>query len=87
MNHSRYCRGYAKRASTLSSPLHYASKPTFAGSGKARIGSFIGTIYVGCPTCADDILLMSNYLWELQVMLKDKATLNDSASTMEDLLK
>ena len=35
----------------------------------ARIRMFIGTVYVGCPTCADDLLLMSNYPWELQVML------------------
>ena len=35
----------------------------------ARIGMFIGTIYVGCPTRADDLLLMSNYPRELQVML------------------
>lgn len=47
----------------------YLIKPTSVGPGKRRIEMFIGTIYVGCPTCADDLLLMSNYPWELQVML------------------
>ena len=35
----------------------------------ASIGVFIGTVYTGCPTCADDLLLMSNYPAELQIML------------------
>lgn len=35
----------------------------------ASLGVFIGTVYTGCPTCADDLLLMSNYSAELQIML------------------
>ena len=35
----------------------------------ASIGVFIGAVYTGCPTCADDLLLMSNYPAELQIML------------------
>ena len=35
----------------------------------ASIGVFIGTVYTGCPTCADDLLSMSNYPAELQIML------------------
>ena len=32
---------------------------------------------MGCPTCADDLLLMSKYPWELQIML-DKCYRNSS---------
>ncbi|MCG8033679.1 MAG: endonuclease/exonuclease/phosphatase family protein [Candidatus Thiodiazotropha taylori] len=35
----------------------------------ANLGVFVGTVYTGCPTCADDLLLMSNYPAELQLML------------------
>ena len=43
---------------------------------------------MGCPTCADDLLLMSNYPWELQIMLskcfrnssRNKCTINPSKS-------
>ena len=41
----------------------------------ARLGMFIGTVYVACPTCADDLLLVSNYPWELQLMLSVSETL------------
>ncbi|MES9903311.1 MAG: reverse transcriptase family protein [Sedimenticola sp.] len=34
-----------------------------------HLGKHIGTTYVGCPTCADDVLLMSNDSAELQSML------------------
>lgn len=33
------------------------------------LGISIGTTYVGCPTCADDVLLMTNDSGELQTML------------------
>ncbi|MES9881858.1 MAG: reverse transcriptase family protein [Sedimenticola sp.] len=33
------------------------------------LGKHIGTIYTGCPTCADDVLLMSSSSEELQLML------------------
>ncbi len=34
-----------------------------------RLGKHIGTVYAGCPTCADDVLLMSADPVELQSML------------------
>ncbi len=34
-----------------------------------QIGAFIGTKFVGVPTCADDILLLSNDPFQLQTML------------------
>ncbi len=36
---------------------------------KSRLGTFIGPVYVGTPTCADDMLLMANDPAELQAML------------------
>ncbi|CAC5408163.1 unnamed protein product [Mytilus coruscus] len=35
----------------------------------SNIGLYLGTNYAGCPTCADDILLLSNLDEEMQVML------------------
>ena len=34
-----------------------------------NLGAAIGTIHVGSPTCADDILLLSKSLFELQTMI------------------
>jgi hypothetical protein len=34
-----------------------------------KLGFMIGRTYVGCPTCADDIALLSNNVNELQDML------------------
>ncbi|MES9879604.1 MAG: reverse transcriptase family protein [Sedimenticola sp.] len=34
-----------------------------------RLGKHIGTTFMGCPTCADDVLLMTNDSAELQSML------------------
>jgi hypothetical protein len=34
-----------------------------------KLGFLIGRTYVGCPTCADDIALLSNNVSELQDML------------------
>lgn len=36
---------------------------------KSHLGVHIGTNFAGCPTCADDILLMANTDEDLQVML------------------
>ena len=36
---------------------------------ECRLGLFIGTIYAGCPTVADDITLLSNHDAEMQGML------------------
>lgn len=36
---------------------------------RAKLGLSIGNVYVGCPTCADDIALLSNDVGELQSML------------------
>ena len=35
----------------------------------SNIGLYLGTNYAGCPTCADDILLLSNSDEEMQIML------------------
>ncbi|CAC5392439.1 unnamed protein product [Mytilus coruscus] len=35
----------------------------------SNIGLYLGTNYTGCPTCADDILLLSNSDEEMQIML------------------
>ena len=61
------------------SPHFYKTyiNPLLLDLEKANLGVFIGTIYVGCPTCADDLLLMSKYPWELQIML-DKCYRNSS---------
>ena len=61
------------------SPHFYKTyiNPLLLDMESARLGIFIGTVYVGCPTCADDLLLMSNYPWELQIML-DKCFRNSS---------
>ena len=36
---------------------------------ECNLGSVIGSIYIGSPTCADDVLLLSNNKHELQAML------------------
>ena len=36
---------------------------------QTHLGVHIGTHFAGCPTCADDILLMANSDEDLQVML------------------
>ena len=61
------------------SPHFYKTyiNPLLLDMESARLGIFIGTVYVGCPTCADDLLLMSKYPWELQIML-DKCFRNSS---------
>ena len=45
------------------------TNPLLLDLEKANLGVFIGAIYVGCPTCADDLQLLSKYPWELQIML------------------
>ncbi len=34
-----------------------------------NLGKFIGSTYIGCPTCADDVLLIADSSSELQEML------------------
>jgi hypothetical protein len=34
-----------------------------------RVGTHIGTMYVGCPTVADDLALLANSTSDLQLML------------------
>jgi hypothetical protein len=34
-----------------------------------RVGTHIGTTYVGCPTVADDLALLANSTSDLQLML------------------
>ncbi len=36
---------------------------------RSRLGTFIGTTYVGSPTCADDMILLANDPFELQAMI------------------
>lgn len=43
--------------------------PLLADNEKSGIGASIGSIYLGSPTCADDILLLSNSPVQLQQML------------------
>jgi hypothetical protein len=43
--------------------------PLLVDNEKSRIGTSIGSVYLGTPTCADDILLLSNSPVELQQML------------------
>ena len=35
-----------------------------------RLGLKIGTVYVGCPACADDVALLASSDKELQLMLR-----------------
>ena len=50
------------------SPHFYKTyiNPLLLDMESARLRMFIGTIYVGCPTCAEDLLLMSNYPWNFK---------------------
>ena len=34
-----------------------------------RLGRCIGTVFCGCPTCADDIAFLSNLSKELKIMM------------------
>lgn len=43
--------------------------PLLLDNEKARTGAVIGSVYLGTPTCADDILLLSNSPVQLQEML------------------
>ena len=36
----------------------------------ANVGAKIGPIYCGCPTCADDIIMLATSDYELQIMLQ-----------------
>ena len=67
------------RTGGVLSPHFYKTyiNPLLLDFESARLGMFIVTIYVGCPTSADDLLLMSNYPWELKIML-DKGFRNSS---------
>jgi hypothetical protein len=42
-----------------------------------RVGSHIGTTYVGCPTVADDLALLANSTSDLQPIWPDHLTLDD----------
>ena len=41
------------------------------------VGLYIGSIYLGTPTCADDVLLLSNHPPELQAMLDVSSTYSE----------
>ena len=43
--------------------------PLLSSATSSRVGMSIGSSYIGTPTCADDILLISNSRLELQEML------------------
>ena len=55
-----------------------------------RLGLCIGTVYCGCPTCADDLAFLSNCENELQVMMnvakrnamKDHVTIHPDKSNV-----
>ena len=36
-----------------------------------RLGLKVGTVYVGCPACADDVALLASPDKELQLMLRE----------------
>ena len=59
------------RQGGILSPLLYKVfiNPLLKSFEKEHLGASIGSIHVGCPTCADDILLLSKSLFELQTML------------------
>jgi hypothetical protein len=70
-----YSRSYVvkqgvRQGGVLSTTLYkeYVN-PLLTDSEKTRIGANIGSIYLGTPTCADDILLLSNSPVQLQQML------------------
>ena len=43
-----------------------------------NLGQFIGENYAGCPTCADDILLLSSSEEEMQIMLNTAKSYSDN---------
>ena len=61
----------------------------------AGTGTFIGDIYLGIPTCADDVLLLSNEKTQMQAMLRrtyeysqqNKYTLHPQKSTTSQLCR
>jgi hypothetical protein len=48
--------------------------PLLIDCERSRIGITIGSIYLGIPTCAEDVLLLSNSDTELQAMLDEAYT-------------
>ena len=58
------------RQGAILSPFLYKTyiNPCLVELKEHKIGLFIGTTYCGCPTCADDLALLSDCENELQVM-------------------
>ena len=58
------------RQGGILSPFLYKAyiNPCLLELERNRIGYHIGTSYTGCPTCADDLALLSDNILELQIM-------------------
>ena len=58
------------RQGAVLSPFLYKTyiNPCLRELKQNRLGLFIGGTYCGCPTCADDLALLSKYENELQIM-------------------
>lgn len=73
-----------KQRGVLSTHLYKIYNNLLQVLGHSNFGLNIGNIYAGCPTCADDIALLSSNPEELQCMLeilhrhsrKDRVTIN-----------